>query len=67
MKLTRRYVVTVPARGHQIFCVDNAKSKADALRKAREYMTEQNDPDVDPITGELEVLFWSTAKVEVDE
>jgi hypothetical protein len=63
----KTYVVEVPARGTQTFLVENATSKADALRKARAHVMTQNDTDVDPLAGSLDVLYWSTATVSLDE
>jgi len=62
------YIVTVPARGHQTYQVDNATSMADAIRKAMAFdkQGKHTDPngDVDPCVGELDTLSWSQAIAE---
>jgi hypothetical protein len=63
-RLKWTYIVTVPASGRQSFLV-YATSKAEAVRKCRNSPT--NNPDVDPLEGDLDKLHWSQAEVSLDE
>jgi hypothetical protein len=59
----RTYFLEVPASGTQTFLV-TAKSKAEAIRKARECRTGEG---VEPQSGDLHTLHWSRAKVDLDD